>query len=83
MPSPRGWSGTEQGPVAPWQACAWPGTCVCLQRVHTGWQLRLLVLGWVSCPLDPGWELHRVAGDGTRDKAGWKNTGQCLRFAGC
>lgn len=56
----------SRGPVAGvWVACARPGTCVCPQRVHTGVAAPSVALAWLSCPLDPGWELQEM-GQATR-----------------
>ena len=43
-----------------WVACAWPGTCVCMQAWAYGQQLLLLALALLSRPLGPGWEVQRA-----------------------
>lgn len=56
-------AGSRGSVAGVWVTCARPGPCVCPRRVRT--RLRLLLLPWPSCPLDPGWELQGM-GQATR-----------------
>lgn len=58
--------------------------CVCVQVCAHRQQQLLLVLASLSHPLGAGWEGGTGVEDGTASQLlGWKNTRQCLKFAGC
>ena len=59
--------------------------CPCVQACVQGLELLLLVLALLSGLLGVGWEVQRAEQEQGWDSElpGWKNTGQCLQFAGC
>lgn len=70
----RGTAGSCGSVAGVWVACAGPGTCVCPGVCTQGCQFRLLLLAWLSRPLDPESLVPSpgAAGDGTSDPAGWR-----------